>query len=157
MVNSILESFDDPLSTRIGRSYDLFIEVKPQAKQSTRFSRGRAYTPAKKVQYIKEIQSQVSNQFNTEKFSGTIRLSVAYSFPWRKKDSKLQKKVTWAFMNSRPDVDNLFKPLADSLESICFNDDKEIVEIRVKKIRSDHTYIAVRIEEISPGFNEREE
>ena len=107
-----LDSFETPL-TVLDSKY-LYAEIKPQAKQSTSFGGGRAYTPKKKRMYLDELALKLSQTFDGTPFVGSVRVAVVYSFPWRKTD---KDREAWALMDRRPDIDNLFKPLADCLEA----------------------------------------
>jgi Holliday junction resolvase RusA-like endonuclease len=124
--------------------------IKPQAKQTTRFTKfGHAFTPAKKRQYVADLV-EMFKAHEIKQFEGRLRVTVVYSFVWRKSDAKIAKKQSWAYMDKRPDIDNLFKPVADALQgSNVIKDDGQIVEVRVRKIRSPQDGIAIKIEQIS--------
>jgi len=143
----LLDRWDD--SVAVTRTEYTYANVKPQPKQSTRFGKGRAFTSAKKRAYVKLLGEELAKHFTGKApLSGDVRVSVLYSFPWRQSDKDVVRDLGWAFMNVRPDVDNLFKPLADSLQGICFDDDGQVVEVRARKIRSDEQGIAVRLDTV---------
>lgn len=48
----------------------------------------------------------------------------------------------------KPDVDNIAKIITDALNSVAYKDDKQIVELSVKKYYSDIEHVKVYIEEI---------
>ena len=124
----------------------LYAEIKPQAKQSTSFGQGRAFTPKKKRLYLAELSQKLGESFDGDRMEGQLRGAVVYSFPWRKTD---KDRGLWALMDKRPDIDNLFKPLADCLEAIgVFGDDAQIVEVTARKIRHDIPSISVKISKV---------
>ena len=128
-------------------------ELKPQAKQSTSFGGGRAYIPKKKRMYLEELSTKLGQCFDGHPFEGQVRVAVVYTFPWRRVD---KNRETWALMDKRPDIDNLFKPLADCLEAVgVFGDDAQIVEVTARKIRHDIPAISVKISKVySPSFKQ---
>ena len=126
-----------------------YAELVPQSKQSTNFGRGRAWTSPKKRQYLKDLAALLRKDLTGVALSGKIRLTVVYCFPWRQSDKAMQRQLGWAFMDKRPDIDNLTKPLCDALQSVALADDAQIVELRARKIRSDVPCIAVRIDTIT--------
>jgi Holliday junction resolvase RusA-like endonuclease len=144
-----LDAFETPL-TVINSKY-LYAEIKPQAKQSTKFGRGHSYTPKKKRMYLEELATKLGQTFDGVPMEGQLRVAVVYSFPWRKTD---KDREPWALMDRRPDIDNLFKPLADCLEAVgVFGDDAQIVEVTIRKIRHDIPAISVKISSVnSPSF-----
>ena len=140
-------------SAFVSRTHYLSATVPPQPKQSTRFTVvGHAYTDPKKKRYVADLvasfRESVDDHFKP--FTGRLRVTVIYSFAWRKSDAKIAKKQSWAFMDKRPDIDNLFKPVADAMQAAeIINDDGQICEVRARKIRSGSPGIFVKIEQIS--------
>ena len=140
-------------SASVTRTHFVSANIAPQPKQSTRFaSSGHAYTPPKKKKYVNDLvqlfRECMGPGFTV--FNGRLRVTVVYSFAWRKSDAKTAKNQSWAYMNKRPDIDNLFKPVADALQqaAIIF-DDGQIVEVRARKIRAENPGIFCKIEQIS--------
>lgn len=137
----------------VTRTHFVNADIPPQPKQSTRFAaRGHAYTSPKKRKYVNDLVSLfrecMGSGFTT--FTGRLRVTVVYSFPWRKSDSKVSKNQSWAYMDKRPDIDNLFKPVADALQQAAIiHDDGQIVEVRARKIRAKNPGIFCKIEQIS--------
>ena len=50
-------------------------------------------------------------------------------------------------------MDNLLKPVKDSLKKIIMVDDAQIVEVRARKIRYDRGLVVVRVDEIMAERN----
>ena len=137
-------------AVRVVRTIYLQVEETPQAKQSTQFGRGRSWTPKKKVEYIKRLSSSFSEQHNGSILLGQLRLTVVYCFPWTAKQKPF-RQLGWSFTDHTVDLDNLLKPLKDSLKGVVLRDDSQIVEVRTRKIRYVVGMLAVRIDEILPN------
>jgi Holliday junction resolvase RusA-like endonuclease len=138
----------DELSTSLAvvETRYLYAEIKPQAKQSTSFGKGRAFTPKKKREYLTSLATLLAQSHDGSRLTGEVSVSVLYCFPWRKID-KVQ--TGWALMDKRPDIDNLHKPLADCLEVIgILSDDAQIVEVIARKIRYEVPNISVKLEKV---------
>ncbi len=140
----------DVQSSTVIRTEYLQADIKPEAKQSTRFTKlGHAFTSEKKRKYVASLV-EIFEAHKIQLFTGRLRVTVVYSFLWRKSDKQKAKQQSWAYMDKRPDIDNLFKPVADALDKAnLFSDDSQIVEVRARKIRSSSEGIAIKIEEIS--------
>ena len=48
----------------------------------------------------------------------------------------------------KPDVDNVAKSILDALNGIIYLDDKQIIELNIKKIYAETSWTEVKIEEI---------
>ena len=141
---ALLDEFTTPLE--VVESKYLYAEIKPQAKQSTSFGQGRAFTSKKKREYLTSLATLLAQSHDGTTLEGELRVVALYSFPWRKID---KVKTGWALMSKRPDIDNLHKPLADCLEAIgLFGDDAQIVEVSARKIRYEIPGIFVRVDRI---------
>lgn len=141
----MLDDFE--LGLTVIRAEYLVLNIKPKAKQSTTFGRKRAFTSKKKKGYILDLCRQIEEKYKAPKLCGQIRVTVLYSFPWRIKDKHI-KDLEWILATAGTDVDNLTKPVFDSLQGICFENDSEIVELRARKIRSEFMGIAMRLDEV---------
>lgn len=61
---------------------------------------------------------------------GAVRLDVTFAF-----GTKDRKKQRQEFRTTRPDIDNLFKGLADCMTDLGFwNDDSQIVSLSLRKL-----------------------
>jgi Holliday junction resolvase RusA-like endonuclease len=108
------------------------INIKPQAKQSVRGGK-RFYTDPKKVSYVNELKRQIKKQV-TEKLSGNILIQISYTFAMPKNWNKKKKiENLGEFRPLIPDLDNLTKPVLDSLNGIAFNDDSSVVSLHLYK------------------------
>lgn len=118
----------------------LIFDLKPMAMQSVSFGRGQAYQPTKKVAYKRLISNIAKEQFSEELL--TNALSIKCQFIFATKNKKLLLKT------SRPDLDNLWKPIADALNGIVYVDDSQIVDLHLTKCYSNFNSITISIEEL---------
>jgi len=78
-----------------------------------------------------------------------IRVSVEWTYPWRKSETKKNRARGYMPCTTRPDVDNLCKLLFDCMTRLGFwSDDSLIAELRFKKGWGDNHGIGVEITEI---------
>jgi len=145
LAKTMLENFD-VLVTPVRREFVIF-EIPIQSKQSVSFGRGHAFTSSKKRKYVKELEENIKKNYKKSKMNGDIRVTILYSFPWTK-DTIFYSTMHWVLMGKEPDVDNLYKPIADSMQGTCFTKDSEVCELRVRKIRSNFYGIAIMLEQI---------
>jgi Holliday junction resolvase RusA-like endonuclease len=89
---------------------------------------------------------------NEEKFQGALILTAVFFFPIPKSYSKARKeriKKEKEYFVKSPDLDNLMKSIADALNAIAYEDDKQIFEAHiVKKYTEGNPRAEVLIEEI---------
>jgi len=103
--------------------------------------------------FKKKAQQQAENSFLAlfqphrpiHPIEGPLDLSVVLSFPWRKSEKKsIRKSFTTMPISTRPDLDNLFKAIADVMGTLGFwLDDGQISTLVLKKQYSNHPGIAV--------------
>jgi Holliday junction resolvase RusA-like endonuclease len=141
----LIDNFDR--SVVVIRSGYLFLDIKPQAKQSVSFGQGRAFIPKKKREYLAALAKQIYIKWKGPKIAGRVRLTIVYAFPWPQKERAMQA-LGWSLTDHRIDLDNLLKPVKDSLSDIVFGDDCQVVEVKARKIRYSRPAIGMKIDEI---------
>ena len=124
---------------------NLYLNQKPQPKQSVRFSHGRgAYADPKKKLYVSNLAASLSPYAERFKYDCAVRVDVIFCFPLRKSDKV--PSGNFILMEQRPDIDNLSKPLLDALTlSGMLSDDSKVVSESLTKIRYEHVGIVLRI------------
>lgn len=127
------------------------IPGKIQAKQRPRFNGKFAYTPANTVNYENWIKACYLRQYGNEKIIETaISVEIEAYFEMPQSASK-KKKI--AMIDNRilptvkPDTDNIAKSILDALNGIAFKDDKQVVELVVKKMYAVEPRAIVTIKE----------
>lgn len=121
------------------------IPVPPQSKQSVRKGVHSFYVDPKKKDYQKLLSFYASREFDLQRampIRGVILLRVKFIF------SSTKKILRGRYKNTRPDLDNLLKPLKDALSGVFFEDDSQIVSIEATKIYGEVGCIDVELIEL---------
>lgn len=131
---------------------DFTIDGEPEGKARPRFNTktGRAYTTDRTRMYEDYTKLLYRSQIK-HYFEGYVRLTVKAFYKIAKSDSKKikeQKKANIIRPSKKPDIDNVVKLIADSLNDIAYKDDTQIVEIVAKKFYSENPRVEVTIESI---------
>lgn len=131
----------------------LTIPGEPVGKARPRMIRGGiVYTPAKTVNYETLIRELFVIKYpDFQPIEGPVEMNL---FAWLKMP-KESKKKTLAMESGeirptkKPDMSNILKTVEDALNNLAYNDDKQIVELTVKKWFSSRPRIELEIEEIN--------
>jgi len=115
-------------------------DLKPLAKQSVKFTRsGITYQPKDVVDFKCAVRFLTKQQLPTgfQMFTNAIDVEIWYLFqhPKSMKASE-RKKVEAGHMllkTTKPDVDNLTKPILDALNGVVWEDDGQVAHLRVGK------------------------
>lgn len=131
---------------------DFTIDGEPEGKARPRFNTktGRAYTTDRTRMYEDYTKLLYRSQIK-HFFEGYIRLTVKAYYKIAKSDSKKikeQKKANILRPSKKPDIDNVVKLIADSLNDIAYKDDTQIVEMVAEKFYSENPRVEVTIESI---------
>ncbi|MBC8630280.1 RusA family crossover junction endodeoxyribonuclease [[Eubacterium] tenue] len=121
-------------------------KARPRVNTKTK----RAYTPEKTKMYENYIKLLYKCQVQ-HYFEGYVRLTVIAYYSIAASDSKKvkqQKKDNILRPSKKPDIDNVYKLVADALNTIAYKDDAAIVEGDFKKYYSDRPRVEVTIEKI---------
>ena len=131
------------------------IPGKVQAKQRPRFSKsGIVYTPKETRVYedfVRLCYSDYANQYQWEPYDGQLRAEIEVFIQVPKSDSKLNKqaKIIGEIRPTiKPDCDNLAKSILDSLNGWAYRDDKQIIELSVKKFYAEQSEVKVKLMEV---------
>ena len=135
---------------------EFIIEGKVKPKQSFRYTRqGFKYTPRDVKQYARDIQYSfyakypkwLPSMFLEKPLRAEIEVykQMPKSFSKTKKQRAIAGEIRPLI---KPDVDNCTKNIFDALNGIVYPDDKQIVELSVKKFYSETEFVKVRIEEV---------
>ena len=131
------------------------IPGKAQAKQRPRMGRsGVVYTPKETLiyeNYVKMCYSDYANQFEWLPYENQVRAEIDVLVAVPKSDSKAKKKakIEGAIRPTvKPDCDNLAKSILDSLNGLAYQDDKQVVELIVKKYYAENAEVRVRLTEV---------
>ena len=126
------------------------IPGEPQGKGRPRFIRstGRTYTPEKTASYenlvkMEFMQAAQGRRFKDDTAVG-MRLFIFYPIPKSVSNGKRVDMLTdILFPLKKPDVDNVLKAVADSLNHIAYKDDSQITDVEIRKRYSDNPRVEV--------------
>lgn len=131
------------------------IPGKAQAKQRPRMGRsGIVYTPKETLvyeNYVKMCYSDYARQFEWLPYENQVKAEIDVLVAVPKSDSKAKKqaKIEGAIRPTvKPDCDNLAKSILDSLNGLAYQDDKQVVELIVKKYYAENAEVRVRLSEV---------
>ena len=131
------------------------IPGKAQAKQRPRMGRsGIVYTPKETLvyeNYVKMCYSDYAKQFGWLPYENQVRAEIEVLVAVPKSDSKTKKKAKIEGMIRpavKPDCDNLAKSILDSLNGLAYQDDKQVVELVVKKYYAENAEVKIKLSEV---------
>lgn len=135
---------------------EFIIEGKAKPKQSFRYTRqGFKYTPRDVKQYARDIQysfyAKYPKWLPSAYFEKPLRVEIQVFIKLPKSFSKIKKQRALAGEIRplvKPDVDNYTKNILDALNGVVYPDDKQIVELTVKKFYSETEFVNIRIEDV---------
>lgn len=139
--------------------YSFIIPGEAKGKGRPKFARMgnfvKTYTPKDTANYeslVKLYFTEAYPEWQQGIISGAIKLSVTVQTIIPKSFSK--KKTEMALKNLirplvKPDADNIIKIIADSLNGIAYQDDKQIVSMAYDKYYSNNPHVWVIIEELN--------
>lgn len=108
---------------------------KPQGKGRPRFARsGHTYTPDRTAEYEERVKLAYK-QAGGGKLSGFVSVDILAVFAVPKSYTKAQRAAALnaSFAPKKPDCDNIAKIILDALNGIAYDDDAQIVKLRVEK------------------------
>ncbi|HBF4872503.1 RusA family crossover junction endodeoxyribonuclease [Clostridioides difficile] len=129
------------------------IDGEPVGKERPRFNLAtkRTYTPNKTKNYEDYIKYMYQSKVK-HCFEGYIKMTLRCYYSIAKSNSKKvkeQKRNNVLRPSKKPDIDNVVKIIADSLNEIAYKDDTQIVEVVASKHFSDEPRVEVILEDIS--------
>lgn len=136
----------------------IIVDGKPQGKARARtvtLRNGRvmSFTPKETVEYENFIRTSYKQQ-QGDYFSENQEIAVqiiayfpiAESWTKKKKNAALAGEIR---PTTKPDVDNICKSVLDALNYVAFADDKQVVDVIVRKFYSARPRIELQIREAS--------
>ena len=135
---------------------DFTVYGNPQGKGRPRFARRgsyvHTYTPEKTVAYEEEIQTAYLRQCENYYFGyAPLEFYVTAYYPIPKsatKGKRMEIDAGQCRPTKKPDLDNVIKVIADSLNGIAYKDDAQIYYIRIAKFYDDIPRLEVQIKEL---------
>lgn len=126
---------------------------KGRPRATVRGGFAKVYTPKDTVMYENLVRLEYRQQCGDYMFpEGSVldmRIAAFYSIP---KSASKKKRRQMEEGNIRPvkkpDMDNVVKSIADSLNGVAYRDDTQIVDCAVRKFYSDKPRVVITIKEI---------
>ena len=116
----------------------------------------KAYTPKDTVAYENLVRLEYGYQVKDFKFPDgaqlDMRIQAFYGIP--KSASKKKRGLMLEGMlrpTKKPDMDNVVKIIADSLNQIAYKDDTQIVDCQCRKFYGEEPRVEVMIQEVGNG------
>ena len=133
----------------------LTIPGNPFGKQRPRVTKqGIAYTPKETVNYETFVKLLYMQKYNNIKLKGPLRMVITALYKIPKSASKKDKELMLQNAirpTKKPDMDNIAKIIADALNGLAYEDDKQIVEMYISKIYAEDEFVEVVVEEVRGG------
>lgn len=133
-----------------------YIPGEPKGKGRPQFSKVgkfvKARTPDDTVIYENLVKMEYQKQCGNAKFEDDdmleMRIYAYYSIPKSVSKKKREQMLSGAIRpTKKPDMDNVVKVIADSLNNLCYHDDTQIVDAFVRKYYSDRPRVSVVIQD----------
>lgn len=126
---------------------------KGRPRATVRGGFAKVYTPKDTVVYENLVRMEYRQQCGDYMFpEGAVldmRIAAFYSIP-KSASKKKRKQMEDGSIRpvKKPDMDNVVKSIADSLNGVAYRDDTQIVDCAVRKFYSDKPRVVITIKEI---------
>lgn len=145
------------------REIKFIVYGEPQGKGRPRFvarhdpvtqkSFGQAHTPEKTIVYENLIRTEYSLQTDNFRYPDDamldMRILAFYGIPKSTTKTKRAKMLEGKMRpTKKPDMDNVMKVVADSLNQVAYKDDTQIVDAQCRKFYSERPRIEVIIKRV---------
>lgn len=133
---------------------EFIIYGSPKGKGRPRFSRRGQYvktvTPTDTVNYENLVKIEYGLQTDNYMFpeDAYLGMNIVAYYDIPKSTSKKKRVLMESnkiFPTKKPDIDNVVKIIADSLNKIAYKDDSQITDLTIKKRYSDKPRVEVEI------------
>ena len=110
------------------------IPGEPQGKARPRFTKGHTYTPRDTVEYERLARLCYQGQSFGNVPVGVDILAV-FGIPKSTSKRQRERMLCGAVLpTKKPDADNITKIICDALNGVAYDDDKQIAEVRIRKV-----------------------
>lgn len=126
--------------------------AKGRPRLTTRNGFARAYTPEKTKRFETVVAEQARAAVGpTDPYPGAVELEAHFSIPipksWPRRD-KVAAVEGRLHPQSKPDIDNYLKAIADGMNGIVYTDDCQIVSVRITKRYGEDPGVAITVRPI---------
>lgn len=136
---------------------NVYFEIpgEPQGKGRPRFTKVggyvKTYTPEKTASYENLVKVEYQMKYHGQQFTDVplaMEIKAFYGIPKSASKKKREMMLTHLIRpTKKPDMDNVVKVIADSLNNLAYKDDTQIVECTVRKFYSEDPRVTVMIKE----------
>ena len=131
----------------VSKTYSVVIEIDPVPKARARITANGRYTPKSTVAFENTVAWRFVERCGKPRLKGPVSITV--DFHLRSIQPEQAGRLHTGLPHAtRPDGDNLFKAVADSLRAIAWIDDSQIADLTVRKFWSTRGKIDITISEI---------
>ncbi len=126
-------------------------KARPRIFQNSKTGKSQALTPKGTVNYENLVKWTYQNTLEAVKLEGEIEATITAMYPIPKAMTKKNRKLIEEgklHPTKKPDLDNVAKLVLDSLNTIAYQDDSQIVRLVVEKHYSDNPRVEIRLEEV---------
>ena len=113
-------------------------KAQPRAKARAFGKFAQVYNPKTADDWKMIVRNEASKVWDGVQWEGPLRVDLVFYFPRPKSHFRSNgelKPIAPKWHTSTPDVDNLFKSLADSLTNLgLWGDDKQVCDGRIRKL-----------------------
>ena len=125
------------------------IDGNPKGKDRPRFARGHTYTPKPTKDYEKKVVKTFKSEYpHYEVPTGALEVDIDVYYKPIKSISKSDRAKMLSGEirpTKKPDADNIAKIILDALNGYAYEDDKQVVELTVKKYYAEVAHTDVYI------------
>lgn len=137
---------------------EFYVEGKVVPKQSFRFSYKGGYVSNEVRQYAYKVRNSFESEYPNwrvdNKNAFKMEIDIFFKIPKRKsKTFKMRCLADEIRPTKRPDIDNVSKNILDALNGILYADDKQIVELTVRKYYAEIDYAKISIKGVNNESN----
>ncbi|WP_407382813.1 RusA family crossover junction endodeoxyribonuclease [Ruminococcus sp.] len=130
----------------------IFVEGKIHGKGRPRFSRsGVVYTDAQTKAYEEAIAAAYKTEHG-ELIGGApvkVYIEARFKIPaYETKANKFAMQRDKIRPTKKPDIDNVAKVVLDALNGVAFSDDKQVVDLYVRKVYAINEGLRIVVEEM---------
>ena len=133
---------------------DFTIPGEPFGKGRPRFTKsGHTYTPEKTAVYENLVKLEYAHRYGDDHFEDGKALGMLikayFQIPKSVSKKKRAEMINGDILpTKKPDADNILKIIADALNGIAYDDDKQVVTAEVQKLYAENGYTEVAIWEV---------
>lgn len=136
--------------------YETEIQIQPYGGNLKDYIIGKGsvpfvqvYTPKKMRKYMLELEKMIKREGVPQTLmTGAMEVELICFFDWRKSELKSVLNQGIDFHITKPDPDNLSKPILDVLSGLVIKDDRFICDLIVRKRRTNKGSLRIKIRQI---------